>query len=117
MEETAFCSTAYGRNGVLLIRRGLEYRKTEETDFCWSAYGRNRVLFIHRLLPRSSLHGLLFIHRRPPPASTSYCSSSLHRLLFIEPPRGPVHPPVTGWGAAASSGSCSSSGNGLLPRA
>src|SRR5215216_5007979 len=64
----------------------------------------------------SSLHGLLFIHRRPPPASTcdcssmGSCSSSLHRallhqLLFNQPsmgscssspPRGPVHPPPTG---------------------
>src|SRR3989337_3022752 len=98
MEETAFCSIAYGRNGVLFIGKGLAYRKTEETDLCWSAYGRNgvlfigrgvayrktglhEILFIHRLLPRSSLHGLLFIHRRLPPASTSYCSSTVHFLL------------------------------------
>src|SRR3954462_4961188 len=52
----------------------------------------------------SSLHELLFIHRRPPPAATSDCSSTgscssnlhratppanvlppLHRLLFIQP--------------------------------
>ena len=32
MEETALCSTAHVRNGVLLIGRGLAYRKTEETD-------------------------------------------------------------------------------------
>ena len=56
----------------------------------------------------SSLHGLLFIHRRPPPASicdcssTGSCSSSLHRallhrLLFNHPsPRGPVQPPLHG---------------------
>ena len=29
--------SAYGRNGVLLIGRGVAYRKTEETDLCWSA--------------------------------------------------------------------------------
>ena len=56
----------------------------------------------------SSLHGLLFIHRRPPPASicdcssTGSCSSSrhralLHRLLFNQPsPRAPVQPPLHG---------------------
>ena len=48
----------------------------------------------------SSLHGLLFIHSRPPPASTCDCSSSLHRallhqLLFNEPsPRAPSQPPL-----------------------
>ena len=54
----------------------------------------------------SSLHGLLFIHRRPPPASTcdcssmGSCSSSLHRvllhwLLFNQPsPWAPVQPPL-----------------------
>ena len=47
-EETAFYSTAYGRNGILFIERGLTYRKMEETDFCSSSYGQNRVLFIGR---------------------------------------------------------------------
>ena len=96
--------TSYGRNGVLLIGRGVAYRKTEETDLCWSAYGRNRVLFIgrvvyrkmglhgslfiHHLLPRSSLHGLLLIHHRLPPASTCYYSSIVDFLL---PPLAIVH--------------------------
>ena len=52
----------------------------------------------------SSLHGLLFIHRRSLPASTCDCSSTgscssslhralLHRLLFNQPsPWGAVHP-------------------------
>src|SRR3954468_17274879 len=40
---------------------------------------------VHPPSTSSTLHGLLFIH--------DYCSSSLHRLLFIEPLRGPVHPP------------------------
>ena len=56
----------------------------------------------------SSLHGLLFIHRRPPLASTYDCSSTsscssslhralLHRLLFNQPsPRAPVQPPLHG---------------------
>ena len=31
--------TSYIRKGVLLIRRGLAYRKTEETDLLWSKWG------------------------------------------------------------------------------
>ena len=31
--------TSYIRNGVLLIRRGLAYCKTEETDLLWSKRG------------------------------------------------------------------------------
>ena len=31
--------TSYVRNGVLLIERGLAYRKTEETDLLWSKRG------------------------------------------------------------------------------
>ena len=34
--------------GVLLIRRGVAYRKTEETDLCWSATVETGVLFIRR---------------------------------------------------------------------
>ena len=56
----------------------------------------------------SSLHRLLFIHCRPPLASTCDCSSTcswssslhrvlLHRLLFKHPsPRAPVQPPLHG---------------------
>ena len=38
-EETDFCSSAYGRNGVLLIGRALAYRKMKETDFSPTTYG------------------------------------------------------------------------------
>ena len=86
----------YGRNGVLLIRRGVAYHKTEEIDLCWSATVETRVLFIRRgvayrktglhgilfISTVACLHGLLFIHRRPPPASTGSCSSSLHCALL-----------------------------------
>ena len=60
------------------------------------------------LVVSSSLHGLLFIHRRPPPASTYDCSPTgscssnlhcalLHRLMFNHPsPWGPVQPPLHG---------------------
>ena len=51
--------TSYGRTGVLLIRRGVAYRKTEETDLCWSA----TVLFIGR--------------------GVAYRKTGLHRILFI----------------------------------
>ena len=108
--------------GVLLIGRGVAYRKTEETDLCWRATVETGVLFIgrgvayrkmglHGILFISTvdcLHVLLFIHRRPPPASTCDCSSTgscssslhrvlLHRLLFNQPsPRAPVQPPLHG---------------------
>ena len=85
-----------------MIGRGVAYRKTEETDLCWSATVETGVLFIgrgvayrktglHGILFISTidcLHGLLFIHHRPPPASTcnccstGSCSSSLHRALL-----------------------------------
>ena len=107
---------------VLLIGRGLAYRKTDKTDLCWSATVETGVLFIgrgvvyrktglHGILFISTvdcLHGLLFIHYRPPPASTCDCSSTgscssslhralLHRLLFNQPsPRAPVQPPLHG---------------------
>ena len=102
MKETDFCWTSYGGNRVLLIGRGVAYHKTEETDLCWSATVETGVLFnrrgvayrktgLHGILFISTvdcLHGLLFIHRRPPPASTcdcsstGSCSSSLHRALL-----------------------------------
>ena len=34
--------------GVLLIGRGVAYRKTNETDLCWSATVETGVLFIRR---------------------------------------------------------------------
>ena len=54
---------------------------------------------------KTGLHGLLFIHRRLPPASTGYCSSSLHGVMFIQPPPAIGH--------LASTGSCSSTPNRL----
>jgi len=81
--------------GVLFIWRGVAYRKT----------GLHGILFISTV---DYLHGLLFIHHRPPPASTrdcsftGSCSSSLHhallhQLLFNQPsPWGPVQPPLHG---------------------
>ena len=141
-----------------MIGRGVAYRKTEETDLCWSATVETGVLFIGRGVPYrktglhgilfistvdpSSLHGLLFIHRRPPPAttcdcsSTGSCSSSLHRsstgycstsplhgVLFnhpsmgyysSSPPPATVHPAVHGvLFIQPSTGSCSSSPNRL----
>src|SRR4051812_14167093 len=68
MEETAFYSINYGRNGILFIKRGLEYRKTELMDLCWSTTVETGVLFIGRGLAyhETGLHGLLFTHRRLP---------------------------------------------------
>src|SRR3954463_12314928 len=49
--------------GVLLIGRGVAYRKTEETDLCWSATVETGVLFIGRGVAyrKTGLHGILFI--------------------------------------------------------
>ena len=67
--------------GVLLIGRGVAYRKTEETDLCWSTTVETGVLFIRR--------------------GVAYRKTGLHRILFIsivdpfQPPRATVHPPST----------------------
>ena len=49
--------------GVLLIGRGVAYRKTEETDLCWSATVEAGVMFIGRGVAyrKTGLHGILFI--------------------------------------------------------
>ena len=39
MEEMDFSLTCYGQNGVLLIGRGVVYRKTEEVDLLRSKRG------------------------------------------------------------------------------
>ena len=87
--------------GVLLIGRGVAYRKT----------GLHGILFISTIDPlqppratvhpqstSSSLHGLLYI--QPPPRATppATVQPPLHHLLFIQPstPRGPVQPPLRG---------------------
>ena len=107
--------------GVLLIGRGVAYRKTEEMDLLrskrWScssgrvwrtakrtkrtSYGRNGGP-IHREgcgIPQNGTPwDTVHFHRRPPPASTSYCSSTVD-LLQPPPatvhPRAPVHPAST----------------------
>ena len=118
---------------VVFMGRGVAYRKTEETDLCWSATvetGSCSSGGVWRTAKRdstgycssppstsSSLHGLLFIHRRPPPASTCDCSSTgscssslhralLHRLLFNHPSTG-TPPPSTVHLALHTTGSCS----------
>ena len=65
--------------GVLLIGRGVVYRKTDETGVLFIgrgvAYrktGLHGILFISIDDPLN-LHGLLFILRRPPPTSTCDC--------------------------------------------
>ena len=67
--------------GVLLIRRGVTYRKAEETDLCWSATVKMGVLFIGRGVAyrKTGLHGILFISTVDP----------------LQPPWGTIHPPST----------------------
>ena len=98
-----------------MIGRGVAYRKMGETDLLRSKPGSCSSGGVWRTAKWDSTgycsspsstpsrrHGLLFIHRRPPPASTCDCSSSLHRallhrLLFNQPsPRAPVQPPLHG---------------------
>ena len=118
--------------GVLLIGRGVAYRKTDETDLCWSATvetGSCSAGGVWRTAKRdstgycssppstsSSLRGLLIIDRRPPPASTGSCSSSLHhallhRLLFNHPSTGTPPPSTVHPALHHTTGSCSSRGN------
>ena len=133
--------TSYGRNGVLLIGRGVAYCKTEETDLCWIATVETGVLFIERGVAyrKTRLHEILFISTvdllQPPrapvhPASTvrysiGYCSTTpLHGLLFNHPstgycsstpPPSTVHPALHGvvLFIQPSTGSYSSSPNRL----
>ena len=88
--------------GVLLIGRGVAYRKTDETDLCWSATVKTGVLFIGRgvVYHKTGLHRILFISTvdpLQPPRATVHppsTSSSLHGLLFIQPPLRAT-PPAT----------------------
>ena len=100
MEETDFSWTSYGRNGVLMIRRGVAYRKMDETDLCWSAMVETWVLLIGRGVAyrKTGHHKLLYISTvdllRPPQATVHPPSTSsslhmrlfIHGLLFIQPP-------------------------------
>ena len=107
---------------VLLIGRGVAYRKMEETDLCWSATVKTGVMFIARGVAyrKTGLHGILLITTvdplQPPRATVhlpSTCASLhlrlfIHGLLFIQPPpraphrlrfnqpspQGPVQPPL-----------------------
>src|SRR3954470_22790792 len=76
--------------GVLLIGRGVAYRKADETDLCWSATVETGVLFIERGVAyrKTGLHGIFFI-------ST---------VDLLQPPRARVHPAST---ARYSTGYCS----------
>ena len=77
-----------GGNGLVLERlwskRGPVHR-----EGCGIPQNGTPRATVHPPSTSSSLHLLLFIHRRLPPASTAYCSSS--------PPLGPIHPASTGY--------------------
>ena len=94
--------TSYVRNGVLLIGRGLAYRKTEETDLLRSKRGSCSSGGVWRTAKRDSTGYC----SSPPSTSSSLhglplTSSSLHGLLFIQPPPratppATVQPPLHG---------------------
>ena len=79
-----------GGNGLVLERLRLK-RGPVDWEGCGVPQNGTPWATVHPPSTSSSLHLLLFIHRRLPPASTSYCSStgscssSLHRLLFNQP--------------------------------
>jgi len=112
MEDTNLCWSAYGRNGGPVHREGcgvpqngtpratVHPSSTASLQPPWAT--------VHPPSTSSSLHLLLFIHRRLPPASSSYYS-----------PRAPIHPASTGYYSTSplhgvlfnhpSTGYCSSS--------
>ena len=88
--------------GVLLIRRGVAYRKTDETDLLRSKRGSSSLGGVWRTTKRDSMGYC----SSPPSTSSSLhglpsTSSSLHGLLFIQPPPratppATVQPPLHG---------------------
>ena len=102
--------TSYGRNGGPVDREGCGVPQNGGNGLVLERYGRNGGP-VHREgcgvpqngTPRDTVH----LHRRPPPASTGYCSSTVD-LLQPPPvtvhPRAPVHPAST---ARYSTGYCS----------
>ena len=123
-EETALCSTGHVRNGGPVDREGCGVPQNGGNRLVLERYGRNGSP-VHREgcgvpqngTPRDTVH----LHRRPPPASTGYCSSTIDLLqpppVTVHPrahvhPRAPVHPAST---ARYSTGYCSTSPlHGLL---
>ena len=92
--------------GVLLIGRGVAYRKTDETDLLRSKRGSCSSGGVWRTAKRDSTGYC----SSPPSTSSSLhglpsTSSSLHGLLFIQPPPRAT-PPATVQ-PALSTGSCS----------
>jgi hypothetical protein len=75
--------------GALQLKRGPVH-----WEWCGVPQNGTPRATVHPPSTSSSLHLLLFIHRRLPPAFTSYCSSmgscssSLHRLMFNQPSMG-----------------------------
>src|SRR3954466_5205275 len=77
--------TSYGRNGGPVAREGCGVPQNGGNGLVLERYGRNGGP-VHREgcgvpqngTPRDTVH----LHRRPPPASTGSCSSSLHRALL-----------------------------------
>ena len=106
--------TSYDRNGGPVDREGCGVPQNGGNRLVLERYGRNGGP-VHREgcgvpqngTPRDTVH----LHRRPPPASTGSCSSSLHRallhrLLFNHPSTG-TPPPSTVHPALHTTGSCS----------
>ena len=93
-------------------REGCGVPQNRGNGLVLECYGQNGSP-IHRegcgVLQNGTPRAILHLHRRPPPASTGYCSSTVD-LLQPPPttvhPRAPVHPAST---ACSSTGYCSTS--------
>ena len=84
--------TSYGRNGGPIDREGCGVPQNEGNGLVLEHYGRNGGL-VHpegcgvpqNGTPQDTIH----LHRRPPPASTGYYSSTVD---LLQPPPTTVHP-------------------------
>ena len=96
------CWTSYGRNGVLLIGRGVAYRKTDETDLLRSKRGSCSSGGVWRTAKWDSTG---YCSSPPSTSSSLHLRLFIHGLLFIQPP--PRATPLTTVQPPLSMGSCS----------
>ena len=104
--------TSYGRNEGLVDREGCGVPQNGRNRLVLERYGRNGGPVYREgcgVPQNGTPWDTVHLHRRPPPASTGYCSSTIDLLQpphATVHPRGPVHPAST---ARYSTGYCSTS--------
>ena len=108
----------YGRNGGPVHREGRCVPQNRRNGLVFERYGQNGG-HVHREgcgIPKNGTpRDIVHLHRRPPPASTGYCSSTVD---LLQPPPATVHPQAAVHPASTvrySTGYCSTSPlHGLL---